>query len=70
MPLAAVDGHLVAARHQPRGKFFGEGFEAAVVGRNAARAEKGDAHCGYVFAASERDSTRAIFFGACLLTGS
>ena len=72
MALAAVDRDLVAARRQAGGKFFGEGLEAAVIGRNAARAEKRDAHRTqhYVLAASERDSTRAIFFGACLLTGA
>ena len=42
--LAAVDGDLVAAFHQTGGEFLGEGFETAVVGGNAARAEKGDAH--------------------------
>ena len=44
--LAAVDGDLVAARGQPGGEFFGKGFESAVVGRNAARAEEGNAHAG------------------------
>ena len=44
MPLAAVDGDAVAALGQPGGKFFGEGFEAAVAGGNAARAEERDAH--------------------------
>ena len=67
MPLAAIDGDLVPARRQARGKLFGEGLEAAVTGRNAARAENGDAHrrrrrptsC----AVSERESRRDHLLG-------
>ena len=42
--LAAVDGHRMAARGQPDGKLFRERLESAVIGRNAARSENGDAH--------------------------
>ncbi len=68
LPFPAVDGDLVAALHQARGKLLGEGFEAAVAGGNAACAEERDSH--YVFAVSERESRRAIFLGACWLTGA
>ena len=57
----------MAAFHQPGGEFFREGFESAVPGGYAADAEESDAHT-YVLAASER--MRAIFLGACLLTGA
>ena len=36
--LAAVDGHLVAARRQARGKLFGKGLKTAVAGGNAVAA--------------------------------
>src|SRR5690348_16673895 len=70
---AAVNPHLMAAGHESGGKLFRKGFESAVVGRDAARAEESDAQSGrrhfYVRAVSDRDSMRAIFLGACLLTG-
>jgi MoxR-like ATPase len=40
---ATVDGHVVAARREPRRELLGERFEAAVRGRDAARAEDRDA---------------------------
>ena len=40
----AVDGDVVTARGQPRPALFGEGLEAAVVGRDAARAEDRELH--------------------------
>ena len=78
IPIAAVDGDFVAAGDQARGKLFGERFEAAVVGWNAARAEKGDAHSAgqgtrrvpqAYPTVSERESIRIIFFEVFLLTG-
>ena len=44
MALAAIDGHLMPARSQTGGEIFGEGFEAAIAGWNAARAKKGYPH--------------------------
>jgi hypothetical protein len=38
VPLAAIDGYLVASGSQASGKLFGEGFEAAVMRRNPPRA--------------------------------
>jgi hypothetical protein len=69
MPLAAVHRHLVPALNQSNGKLLRERLEPAVVCGNAARAEERDAHA-YVFAVSDRESIRAIFFGAFLLTGA
>ncbi len=71
-PLAAVDRHAVSARGQPGGELFGEGFESAVIGGNAARAEKGDAHdlqSARISAASRAASARRIFFGRLLADG-
>jgi len=42
--LAAVDRDVMAAGGKARGEFFGEGFEAAVVGGYAACAKQSDAH--------------------------
>ncbi len=43
MPLAAIHGDFMPARHQPCGKLFGEGFKPAIAGGNPARAENRDA---------------------------
>jgi hypothetical protein len=40
----AINGHGVASRDQPNGKFFGEGFKPAVVCRNPAGSENGQFH--------------------------
>jgi hypothetical protein len=42
--LAAIDGHIVTARHQARGELFGEGLKAAVVRGDAARTKNCNAH--------------------------
>jgi len=73
--LAAIDGDLVSARHQPGGDLFGEGFEPAVICGDAARAyqcdPQNDAHA-YIRAdfAASRAARRGVLFGACLLTGA
>ena len=65
--LASVDRDGMSARSEPRAKLLGEGFKPSIISRNAASAEERDAH--YVFAISERERMRAIFFGAWWLTG-
>ncbi len=70
--LAAIDGDLVSARYQPGGKLFGEGFESAVIGWDAARANQSDRARTYIRAdfAASRAAMRGVFLGACLLTGA
>src|ERR1035438_1039753 len=53
MALAAIDGHLMAARGQTGGKFLGERFEAAIAGWNAARAKKSYPHLHMVATKAE-----------------
>jgi hypothetical protein len=43
MPLAAVNRNAMPALSQPGGKFFGEGLEAAIAGRDSTRTENRDA---------------------------
>src|SRR5258708_677651 len=52
----AVDGHIVTAQDQPASQFRGEGLEAAIARRNAARAEDGELQWNHF--ASSRSRTR------------
>ena len=76
--LAAIDSYSMAARREPYGKLFREGFESAVAGRNSTRTEDGNAHLPGilnprerhdVLAACERETRAGAFFGARTLTG-
>jgi len=42
--IAAVDGDVVAAEDEPGGELFGEGFKAAVTGRDPTGPEDGNTH--------------------------
>jgi hypothetical protein len=41
---AAVDGHFMTARDEPRGEMLSEGFKPAVAGWNTSSSQDSDAH--------------------------
>src|SRR5215469_8453320 len=68
---AAVNDHAMPARHQTRGKLFGERLESSVAGWDAARAEDRDARRYSALAALDFARARAGFgLAAGVETGS